>query len=482
MERFPLLFAISLLGCSPTTSGEDPPAGLPMDTGVPSSTSTPTQTGGGETSLPPCDASNPDKTRGLLFCSPLAHPGYTLFSPIDHTTTWLVDPYGNHVHQWSHPTKPGVSVYLEPSGHLLRTGKAEAGTPFEGTGGAGGLIQEVAWDGTVVWEYEYSSQTVLQHHDISRLPNGNVLMVAWEKFTQSEATALGRSSDLLTSSGLWIDHVIEVDPSTDEIVWTWHMVDHVVQDIDPSLPTYGVIADHPNRVDLNRVSGSKADWTHINGIDYDPVHDHIVLSVNRLDEVWIIDHDVTTEEAAGPAGDILYRWGNPYMYDAATPDERYLSDQHDAEFVPPGLPGEGNLLVFNNGTAWGVSEAIELELPRDGDGFLFDGTLFAPEAPVWSYEDPGTLFSNFIGGTQRLANGNTLVTEGDDGRLIEVTTAGEIVWEYIIPVDANGPVAEGQGFSAGLGNATFRADKYSTDFPGFAGKDLSPIGPIEDLP
>ena len=236
--------ALALAACTPEEGSDLQPPGTDPST---SGTTVPATT-------PPCDRSNPDKTRGLLFCSPDLHPGYTLFSPIDHTTTWLVDPFGDHVHQWSHDTRPGVSVYLEESGHLLRTGKAEAGTPFEGTGGAGGLVQEIAWDGTVVWEFEYSSQTVLQHHDIAPLPNGNVLLVAWEKFTQAEALALGRSQSLLTSDGLWVDHVIEVDRSTNAIVWQWHMIDHVIQDIDPALPNYGVVADSPERVDLNRVS------------------------------------------------------------------------------------------------------------------------------------------------------------------------------------------------------------------------------------
>lgn len=430
--------------------------------------------------MAPCDQDNPDYTVGLLSCTPDAQLGFTLFAPIPDTDTWLIDIHGNLINHWDHGTKPGVSVYLEPNGNLLRTGDISAGTPFAGTGGTGGLVQELDWDGNILWEFPYASNDVLQHHDIERLPNGNVLIIAWEAISQADAIALGRDPLLVTNDGIWAEHLIEVDPATDDVVWEWHVLDHLIQDHDPAAPNFGDPADHPFRIDLNRVGTLKADWHHFNGIDYDPVHDHIVVSAHAIDEVWIIDHAPSTADAAGPAGDLLFRWGNPSNYGVGVPADRLLDNQHDPEFIPEGLPGAGNLLLFNNGVLWEESAAFELELPRDGSGgFLFDGVEFGPLAPVWEYRDPGVMYSSFIGGTQRLANGNTLITEGDDGRLIEVQDDGTIVWEYIIPVNGSGPITQGDGVGGGLGNATFRGDRYDLTYPAFQGRDLTPQGPIE---
>ena len=85
-------------------------------------------------------------------------------------------------------------------------------------------------------------------------------------------------------------------------------------------------------------------------------------------------------------------------------------------------------------------------------------------------------YSSFISGSQRLANGNTLVCEGATGRFFEVTDAGNKVWEYINPVAAQGPIAQG---GQAVQNRVFRADRYPVDYPAFEGVDLTPQGVIE---
>ena len=110
-----------------------------------------------------------------------------------------------------------------------------------------------------------------------------------------------------------------------------------------SKPNYGVVASHPELLDLNYppVVLGDGDWNHVNGIDYDPVHDWIVLSARSQDEIYVIDHSTTTAEAAGhtggargKGGDILYRWGNPEAYQAGTAANQQLFGQHDPRFVP----------------------------------------------------------------------------------------------------------------------------------------------------
>ena len=83
------------------------------------------------------------------------------------------------------------------------------------------------------------------------------------------------------------------------------------------------------------------------------------------------------------------------------------------------------------------SSVDELVLPVDESGRYArkPGAAFGPDQPVWSYTAPkkSDFYSFFISGAQRLPNGNTLICEGSNGRIFEVTPAGEIVWEYINP-------------------------------------------------
>ena len=128
-------------------------------------------------------------------------------------------------------------MYLLENGNLLRTASVTNST-FQ-AGGSGGRVEEYDWAGNPVWSYDYSSTQYLLHHDIERLPNGNVLMIAWEMKSQAEAIAQGRNPGLLSQNELWPEHVIEVEPSGSQggtIVWEWHIWDHLVQDYNGSLP------------------------------------------------------------------------------------------------------------------------------------------------------------------------------------------------------------------------------------------------------
>jgi hypothetical protein len=219
--------------------------------------------------------------------------------------------------------------------------------------------------------------------------------------------------------------------------------DHLVQDYDASQDNYGVVADHPELIDINyRGTGAKtgsADWNHMNAVDYNAEFDQIMLSVRSFSEIWIIDHSTTTAEAAshsggssGMGGDLLYRWGNPQAYDSGSADDQQLFVQHDAQWIPDDYPGAGNILVFNNGTGrsdGNYSTIDEIVPPVDGDG-NYSG--YGPTAPEWTYTavTPTDFYATNISGTQRLSNGNTLICDGPSGYFFEVTEAGEIVWEY----------------------------------------------------
>jgi len=370
--------------------------------------------------------------------------GFTLFAPLASTTTYMIDSAGTVVHTWPGSHQPGNAVYLMESGNLLRTIHT-SGT----VGGSGGGIQEVAWDGTVVWDFVYDTTDHLSHHDIEVLPNGNVLVIAWEHLTRAEAIAQGRNP-AYTSGGVFSpDHVIEDEPTgptTGDIVWEWHAWDHLVQDYDPSKPNYGVVSDHPELLDLNfppRVA-NQGDWLHANSIDYNAHFDQILISCHNFGEIWVIDHSTTTAEAAGHTGgnsgmggDILYRWGNPQAYRRGSAADQQFYGQHDATWVEEGYPGEGDILVFNNGVGRAgprYSSVEQIVPPVDGNGnyALAGGAAYEPAAPTWIYTapNPTDFYSQNISGATRQPNGNTLICSGAQGWFFEVNLAGDLVWEY----------------------------------------------------
>lgn len=448
-----------------------------------------------EVVLEDCDVEYADHTVGLKLCSPGAFDGYTLFAPLSATTVYLLDMLGQVVHSWETEYTPGNSVYLLEDGTLLVTGDySPERNPRLANGGKGGIVQTYDWDGNRLWSYEYSTEDYRQHHDIEMLPNGNVLMIAWEYKTTEEAEEAGRDTSGLRT-GFWPDIVIEVEPSGAEggtIVWEWRVWDHLVQDNDRDAPSYGDPADNPQLIDVNYQQGTGSDWLHINGIDYNADLDQIVLSVHNTGEMWIIDHSTTTTEAArhaggdsGMGGDILYRWGNPHAYGAGEPNEQELFGQHDTYWIEEGLPGAGNILVFDNGMNRTPrhSRILEVETPVARDGsYPLDDRAFGPDEATWIYQaDPrGEFYSANISGAQRQPNGNTLICEGASGHLFEVTESGEVVWSYVSPVTGQGVLEQGETPAAGgAGNSVFRAYRYDANYPGLTGRDLTPGDVIE---
>jgi len=424
-------------------------------------------------------------TVGLLANSDEAWVGYTLFSPQGEMTTYLINNGGLLVNSWATTVPPGLMGYLHDNGNLVRAGR------LSGTGGAG-LVEEYDWDGNLIWSFEYTSGGNVSHHDIEPLPNGNVLMIAYETKTLTEATQAGRNPSTIPGE-LWPDHVIEVEPvppTGGNIVWEWHAWDHLIQDYDASKDNHGVVADHPELIDINYTgSTTPANWTHFNGVSYNADLDQIIVSSRTFSEVWVLDHSTTTAEAAGHTGgssgmggDILYRWGNPQAYGRGTETDRTLFSQHDATWISEGHPGAGNILVFNNGKgrpAPEYSSVDEFVPPVDENGHytLEDGEAFEPAAAVWSYSStPAEFYAIQFSGAQRLENGTTLICDGPLGRMIEVKSDATVVWEYRNPVGSGGGVAQGEPPPP---TKLFKARRYSPDFPGFVGRDLTPGDPIE---
>ena len=369
--------------------------------------------------------------------------GRILFSPMVSTKTYLIDSQGMLNHSWSSNYLPGESIRWLGNGTILRTIK----TQLSGLGGEGGAVQKVTWDGTVIWEFSYNSSEYCSHHDIQPLQNGNILMIAWERKTPAEAIAAGRNPNYISSFGFYPDHIIEVQPTgptNGSIVWEWHVWDHLIQDYDSSKANYGAVGDHPELVDINYRLSSERGWMHTNSIDYNEEFDQILISVRYYEEIWIIDHSTTTAEAAGhtggnngKGGDLLYRWGNPEAYRAGTASDKKFFNQHDATWIDKGCPGEGNILVFNNGQgrpAGAYSSIDEIVPPVNDTGayYLEPGSTYGPKSLIWNYTSnpPSGFYSPSYSGAHRLKSGNTLICAGIGGNFFEVTSAGTTVWTY----------------------------------------------------
>jgi hypothetical protein len=415
---------------------------------------------------------------GLLANDEKACKGYTLIASSNSTNTYLIDMEGRVVNTWKSDCAPGLAAYLLENGNLLRTGQVR-NPPFFG-GGAGGRVQEFTWDGKPVWDFTYVTDTQLPNHDVCKLPNGNVLMIVWEKKSAQEAVAAGRRPETVGDSYLLADCILEVQPTGEKagkVVWEWHPWDHLIQAFDDKKPHFGDVGAHPELIDLNfgeatiaamiakpeeleklrgigYVGGAgrkgqrpQPDWLHVNSVAYNAELDQIMVSVFEFSEVWVIDHSTTTAEAAGheggrsgKGGDLLYRWGNPRAYRAGTVKEQKLFGQHNAHWITRGLPGEGHVLVFNNGvrrTGGAYSSVDEIALPVDPQGHYqyTPGKAFGPDGPAWTYVAPkrSEFYAPFISGAERLPNGNTLICSGTNGTVFEVTPAGETAWKYVNP-------------------------------------------------
>jgi hypothetical protein len=435
-------------------------------------------------------------TLGVFIHEEEAYPGYTLFCTDNQTTTYLIDNEGRFVNSWPGSDNPALSVYLMEDGDLVRTAAVSLPTPFSG-GGRGGRVERYDWDGSLVWSYDYADPLYLQHHDIEVLPNGNVLLIAWEYKTKAEAIAAGRDPSQLSglNNELWPDHVVEVEPtlpSGGTIVWEWHAWDHLIQDFDPGKANYGVVEDHPELADINWVAQApNADWNHSNAIFYHEAFDQIILTVRKFSEVWVIDHSTTTAEAAGHTGglrgmggDLLYRWGNPLTYKRGVADDATLFKPHDARWIPPGFPGEGNILIFNNGNnrpSGKASSVDEFVPPSDVFGdypTLSPGDTYGPTSLAWTYMAPvpTDFYSSTKGGSHRLPNGNTLICYSTKGTFFEVNAIGDTVWRYVNPVSGGGVKSQGD---LPTNNIAFRATRYPVDYAGFSGRDMTPGLPLE---
>lgn len=329
--------------------------------------------------------------------------------------------------------------------------------------GANGWVSIIAPDSTVVWQWKHIEMgNEALHHDFEVMPNGNILAICYAIVSAEEAYALGWRHQRNRETVV-IDKVIEICPylaaGEAKVVWEWSTQDHFVQDTDSTLPNFGKPADYPERIDINWAQLGNAQFNsgqlfHANSVSYHAEEDIILLSSAVFGEIWAIDHSTTTQEAKGSTGgtqgrggDLLWRYGNPQTHGQGTAEDQTLYWQHDAHFIPNSLPRSGEILIFNNGMrrsaestpepeqicmgmiTGAYSDVREISLPRSSDGSIETG---APPELNWSFNTDGAndFYSPFMSGAQRMPNGNTLMCQACDKRIVEVTPTGQIVLDF----------------------------------------------------
>ena len=325
--------------------------------------------------------------------------GYTLYSSTYEPAAYLIDMKGNVVHQWKadvdkiwrnskDPAKEpplGNSVYMRktwmyPNGDLLVVYEGAGDTPW----GLG--LVKLDKDSNVIWSYTKE----MAHHDVEVGTGGTVFQLT-HTMRHDPIEGLGN-----------------LEPPFIEDFLVTHSPDGKVTDRISLLKLVGQSRFKWQIFSLNEASTK------------DPLHTNSVKEIGK---------EAAAHMPFAKAGDLLINFRNLRLIVVYDPQTKKIvwgttgawAGEHDAEPL-----ANGHIMIFDNVGNYrgmrGASRVVEFDPMTMGE--------------VWSWQ--GTkddkLFSELRAAAQRLENGNTLITEAEGGRLIEVTPAGKVAWEYVNPV------------------------------------------------
>jgi hypothetical protein len=399
------------------------------------------------TSATPFTAPSVYPTATTIYHPDQAWSGYTVFDTPNEQGAVLIDMNGTMLRRWKEVAAVPGPARLLPGGDLI--GGSTRRQPHQE---AVALVQ-INWKGDTVWKFDRADLVeeagkpatwmARQHHDWQRegSANGDYAPDALPMVSGGRTLILTHknvSRPDITDKLLEDDRLIEVSWDG-RILWDWLASDHV-DGFGLSVQARNAIRSVPSWAE-NRGSG---DWLHVNAAAYLGPNkwydggdrrfhpDNIMISSRNASVMAIIDR--TT-------GAFVWQMGPDYRESSALRALGQILGQHHPHLIPKGLPGAGNLLVFDNGGASVYGEANPVA-PTGANIVARINSRVLEINPVtfenvWEYSMSGQerfLFaSHYISSAQRLPNGNTLIDEGADGRLFEVTSAKEIVWEYVNP-------------------------------------------------
>jgi hypothetical protein len=346
----------------------------------------------------------------------LVSPGYTLVAHLTSPgTVKLIANDGTEAHRWVLPYRPGRHARILPNGNLAYNGvHPDAPRLFPlWQKYRGGVMQQIDPSGNVVSEH----RDPMAHHDQHHCDDGSILYTTLEALSPSQAATIpgGIPETEAPDGNVYADCIKHVSPNG-SLLWHWKVIDHLDPKVFPLQPHY--TRDH---------------WPLINSV-YPLKDGNILASLRSVSAVIIISRET---------GEIIWHL-----------DSTVVAQQHCASEL-----SSGNILIFENGTfryRESATYSRVIEVSRQDKSI------------VWEYKDPHpmTFFTPFMGGAQRLGNGNTLITEAAFGRVFEVTKEGKICWEWINPEfrDYKGLDArEIEGYFDYPANALFRAYKYTPE-------------------
>lgn len=385
-----------------------------------------------------------------------AWAGYTLFTPMFITRrqmegrkesyVYLIDMNGRIVHHWTVPGVVKLHAELLDNGNIIcAIDDLDLPKTFKMAFSVHSIL-ELDWDSNIVWRYDNEA---MDCHDRCRLRNGNTLIQVYKKIdpeiqkkvkggvpgTENKGITKNNSSDDFgwrlddDRPGIMYTLVLQEINPAGEVVWEMNLSEALDPEIDQITPYC-----------------SRELWPGLNSIEEMPDGNIISTSYN-LSTVFIWDKKNKK---------VKWRFGNAI----GNPTQHRVSFPHD-----PTVLNNGHIMVFDNGCFHSADPdgSINFFPPDQSRSIEID-----PETNdiVWDYraENPPTFYSTYISSTRRLPNGNTLICEGATGRFFEVTSRGEICWEYLSPIYTD------SGNRYGVTNAVFRCMRYDVDHPAFIGK------------
>lgn len=380
--------------------------------------------------------------------------GYTIFQAKE-VGALLIDMNGNEVQLWK--GLHGFPNKILPGGYVIgNTG--ERNTAY-GMQDMIDLVQ-VDWEGNIVWrfnQYEYIEDPgedpqwmARQHHDYQREGNPVGYYAPGMDPLVDQAKTLFLShrnvkNPEISDKPLVDDIIVEVSWDG-EILWEWVCNNHF-HEMGFREDARNIMCRNPN---WKPSGGGMGDWMHINSVSWlgpNKWYDRGDERFHPENIIWCAREANITAIIDKKTGNLVWKLGPYYDTTPELMELGWIIGQHHAHMIPKGLPGEGNILVFDNG-GWAGYGAPNPGSPTGFHNALRDYSRVLELDPmtcktVWQYTpleaglvtpvDANRFYSPFISSAQRLINGNTLITEGSGGRIVEVTPEHEIVWEYISP-------------------------------------------------
>jgi len=356
--------------------------------------------------------------------------GFTVLSPLAGQAVLVIDMNGAVVKRWEgFNNSAGGPARVFPGGIVMAASGANA--PHQEST----AIVRRDFAGQELWRFE-----ARQHHDwqMESFPAGYYSPDGTPSFDTGNTLVLTHVNQMQPNvSGVMLedDRLVEISPagSGNKVTWEWTASDHIDE--------LGFAADARKAIKdggaVNTARGS-FDWLHVNSATYVGPNRWFDQGDKRFapENVIISSREASLLAIVGRNGSIVWRMGPDFTQSPELRKIRQIIGQHHAHLIPKGLPGAGNLLVFDNGGASGYGFANPLA--PEGRGAFARATSRVLEINpvtlelVWTYTNP-RFFSTNISSAQRLPNGNTLIDAGNPGRMFEVTKEGAIVWEYIYP-------------------------------------------------